>query len=82
MHTRQADFGAHQLVVPDQLHEEQEQLRSGCEGAAIGDQIVAEQIVVDETANGIVSVAVVDRSGAKQVVRLKQPLMLRDALKA
>jgi hypothetical protein len=32
------------------------------------------QIVVEETADGLASVAVIDESGARQVVRLKEPL--------
>ena len=36
------------------------------------------QIVVEETDNGLGSVAVVDGEGATQVVRLKEPLMLPD----
>lgn len=35
-----------------------------------------QDIVVEEDAGGIISVAVVDREGEKQVVRLKQPLAL------
>lgn len=34
------------------------------------------QIVVDETAAGLASVAVVDGEGVRQVVRLKEPLRL------
>lgn len=34
------------------------------------------QIVVDETAEGLASVAVVDAEGVRQVVRLKDPLRL------
>ena len=34
------------------------------------------QVMVDEADGGLTSVAVVDADGAKQVVRMKQPLML------
>jgi hypothetical protein len=34
------------------------------------------QIVVDDTAEGLASVAVVDAEGVRQVVRLKEPLRL------
>jgi uncharacterized protein DUF5335 len=34
------------------------------------------EIVVDETPTGLASVAVIDADGARQVVRLKEPLML------
>jgi len=34
------------------------------------------QIVVEETTDGLASVAVIDESGARQVVRLKEPLKL------
>ncbi len=34
------------------------------------------EIVVEETADGLASVAVIDESGARQIVRLKQPLKL------
>jgi len=37
------------------------------------------QIVVDETAAGLASVAVVDGEGVRQVVRLKEPLRLPPA---
>jgi len=36
-------------------------------------------IVVEETPTGLVSVAVVDAEGARQIVRLKEPLMLPGA---
>jgi hypothetical protein len=35
-----------------------------------------QDIVVEEDTSGVISVAVVDREGEKQVVRLKQPLAL------
>jgi hypothetical protein len=34
------------------------------------------EIVVEETAEGIASVAVADHDGARQIIRLKQPLAL------
>jgi hypothetical protein len=34
------------------------------------------QIIVDENASGLTSVAVVDGDGSRQVIKLKQPLML------
>jgi len=37
------------------------------------------EIVVDETPTGLSSVAVVDANGLRQVVRLKEPLMLPPA---
>jgi Family of unknown function (DUF5335) len=37
------------------------------------------EIVVDETATGLASVAVIDEEGARQVVRLKEPMMLPPA---
>src|SRR3954464_7604618 len=37
------------------------------------------EILVEETAAGLTSVAVIDEDGASQVVRLKQPLMLPSA---
>jgi len=37
------------------------------------------QIVVDETAAGLASVAVVDGEGVRQIVRLKEPLRLPPA---
>src|SRR6185436_14413561 len=37
------------------------------------------EIVVEEDAAGLRSVAVVDADGARQIVRLKEPLMLRAA---
>jgi hypothetical protein len=37
------------------------------------------QIIVDQTAAGLASVAIVDEDGARQMVRLKQPLMLPPA---
>jgi hypothetical protein len=37
------------------------------------------EIVVEKTLTGLASVAVVDEEGARQVVRLKEPLMLPDA---
>src|SRR5215813_11002200 len=37
------------------------------------------QIVVDETASGLASVAVVDGEGVRQVVRLKEPVRLPSA---
>ena len=37
------------------------------------------EIVVEKTVAGLVSVAVVDEDGARQVVKLKEPLMLPDA---
>lgn len=37
------------------------------------------EIIVDETANGLASVAVVDGNGARQVVKFKAPLMLPSA---
>jgi hypothetical protein len=37
------------------------------------------EIVVEKTLTGLASVAVVDEEGARQVVRLREPLMLPDA---
>jgi hypothetical protein len=37
------------------------------------------EIALEESGEGITSVAVVDQSGARQVVRLKEPLMLPSA---
>src|SRR5262245_22240679 len=37
------------------------------------------EIVVEETADGLASVAVIDGDGARQVVRLKQPVALPPA---
>src|SRR5258705_13138316 len=37
------------------------------------------EILVEQTAAGLASVAVIDQDGARQVVRLKQPLMLPPA---
>jgi hypothetical protein len=37
------------------------------------------EIVAEETSAGLASVAVVDKEGARQVVRLKEPLMLPPA---
>ena len=37
------------------------------------------EILVDETPEGLASVAVIDGDGARQVVRLKEPLMLPPA---
>ena len=37
------------------------------------------EIVVEEDAGGLLSVAVVDREGTRQLVRLKEPLMLPPA---
>jgi hypothetical protein len=37
------------------------------------------EILVEETASGLASVAVVDNDGARQVVRLKEPVMLPPA---
>jgi hypothetical protein len=36
-----------------------------------------EEIVVEETPTGLASVTVVDREGSRQIVKLKDPLMLR-----
>jgi hypothetical protein len=38
-----------------------------------------EEIVVEETPTGLASVAVIDREGTRQVVKLKEPLMLPSA---
>lgn len=38
-----------------------------------------EQIVVEESGTGLASVAVVDRDGTRQVIRLREPLMLPPA---
>ena len=35
-----------------------------------------EEILVEETPTGLASVAVIDRDGTRQVVKLKEPLML------
>src|SRR3981081_1350148 len=40
------------------------------------------EILVEETATGLASVAVIDQDGARQVVRLKEPLMLPAAASA
>ena len=37
---------------------------------------VGDQILVEETATGLSSVVVIDEDGARQIVRLKEPLML------
>jgi hypothetical protein len=37
------------------------------------------EILVEETAGGLASVAVLDEDGARQIVRLKEPLMLPPA---
>jgi hypothetical protein len=38
-----------------------------------------QDIVVEETSAGLLSVAVVDEDGVRHIVRLKEPLMLRPA---